>query len=124
MLEAKKATKPEPGPVVTKAVVRAADVLKLSGKTLGAILGISESSVSRMPKQREIEKKSKEWECAMLFLRIFRSLEGVLGGNEEAERDWFHAPNAHLGGKPVELVQSVKGLIDVAQYLDAMRGKI
>jgi len=39
-------------------------------------------------------------------------------------RAWFHAANAHLGGVPATRVQTVTGLVHVAEYLDGMRGKL
>ena len=40
------------------------------------------------------------------------------------ERAWLHAANAHLGGLPAERLTSVEGLVDVVQYLDAVRGRL
>ena len=34
------------------------------------------------------------------------------------------ADNAHLGAVPIERLTSVEGLVDVVQYLDAMRGHL
>ena len=56
--------------------------------------------------------------------RIFRALDALLGGKEPDVRAWFHAANAHLGGVPAERVQTIPGLVHVAEYLDAMRGKL
>ena len=56
------------------------------------------------------------------MLRVYRSLFSLFGGNLEHCRGWFQAGNRHLDGRPVELVQTVEGLIRVADYLDAMRG--
>ena len=90
---------------------------------LGKTIGVSDASVSRLfSEQRTIDPQSKEGELAIHFLRLYRSLDALLGG-DEAARKWFHAPNRHLQGTPAELVKTVQGLFDVIQYLDAMRGK-
>jgi hypothetical protein len=47
-----------------------------------------------------------------------------VGGGVEAAREWLHAENAHLAGVPAHRIQSVTGLVDVVEYLDAMRGKV
>jgi hypothetical protein len=60
----------------------------------------------------------------LLFVRLFRSLDAVVGGDEAQARAWFRASNHHLGGIPAERVQSVEGLVDVVNYLDALRGKL
>ena len=62
-------------------------------------------------------------ELAALFLRLFRSLDALVGGDETRSRAWMHAHNHHLNGTPAELVRSVSGLVHVVEYLDAMRGK-
>ena len=73
---------------------------------------------------RGLPPDSKEGECALLLVRIFRAIDALLGGKEADVRAWFHAPNAHLGGIPAARVQTIEGLVHVAEYLDAMRGKL
>lgn len=116
---------PEPAAVLRKAVLRAAQRLGLAQKDLGEILGLSAASVSRLAAGRlDLEPESKSGELALLFLRVYRSLDAVVGGDEEKARAWFFADNAHLGGIPNERARTVEGLVDVAQYLDAVRGKL
>lgn len=109
--------------VLTKAVVRAARSLGLPQRMLAAVVGVSESSASRLNRGRLIDPETKEGELAVLFLRVYRSLDALLGGNEAEARKWMHAPNGHLNGVPAELICGVAGLARVADYLDAMRGK-
>ncbi len=110
--------------VVTKAVVRAATALGLSQRDLAAVVGLSEASVSRLARGRPLSAARKEGELALLLIRVFRSLDALVGGDERKAREWFHADNAHLRGVPAERVRSVEGLVDVASYLDAMRGHL
>lgn len=111
--------------VVTKALVRAAAALEVQQKDLAAIVGVSDATVSRMFKSgRPITPTSKEGELALLFLRVYRSIDAILGGNQESCRSWLHAPNAHVGGVPLARMRTVEGLVHVAEYLDAMRGKV
>jgi hypothetical protein len=107
--------------VLARAVVRAAELLELSGRELAAILGVSPSSRSRLARGREIRPDSKEGELGLLFLRVFRSLDALLGGDAESCRRWLRAYNSHLAGVPAELLPTVTGLVGVAEYLDAMR---
>ena len=60
----------------------------------------------------------------MLFLRVFRSLDALMGGSREKSQKWLRAENVHLGGAPVQLIETVPGLVHVVQYLDAMRGNL
>src|SRR5262249_2227948 len=86
------------------------------------VLGVAPSTVSRLD-ERRLDPARKEGELAVLFVRLFRSLDALLGGDTAKARQWMHAPNAHLGGVPAERVQSVGGLVDAIEYLDAMRGR-
>lgn len=118
-------TQPDPGTVVTKAASRAAAMLGLSQKELARVLGVSESTASRIAAGKvTIDVEKKEGELALLFVRVFRSLDALVGGSEQKARAWFSAENTHVGGIPRERIQNVEGLVHVAQYLDAMRGKI
>ncbi|ODS58561.1 MAG: hypothetical protein ABS36_03235 [Acidobacteria bacterium SCN 69-37] len=113
-----------PDAVLAKAVLNAAARLGLRQRALAAILGASEASVSRLTRGRGIDPASKEGELALLFLRLYRSLDTLVGGDDGRARAWLEAPNEHLGGVPAERLVTVQGLVDVVQYLDGMRGKL
>jgi len=114
---------PAPDAVVTKATLRAAERLDLPDAALARIIGVSPSSISRLRSGRTIATGQKEGELALLFLRLYRGLDALLGGDAEACRRWLRGGNAHLGGVPLDLIQTVPGLVNVGQYLDALRGK-
>ncbi|HUF12298.1 MAG TPA: MbcA/ParS/Xre antitoxin family protein [Longimicrobiales bacterium] len=118
------AASPDPASVLTRAVRSAATRLGLRNRDLAAMLGASEASISRLRGSRTLDPESKEGELALLFLRLFRSLDALMGGDEGRARAWLHSENAHVGGVPAERIRSVEGLIDVVQYLDAMRGRL
>lgn len=117
--------RPEAGAVVTKAVVRAADALGLTARRLGEVIGVSEATVSRMRKAGYIlENGGKPFELAVLFVRLFRGLDAIVGGDAPAARAWMQAENSALGGIPAERIRSVTGLLDVIAYLDARRARV
>ena len=109
--------------MLAKAALAAADRLGLRAKQLAAALGTSEASVSRMQHGRGLDPETKEGELALLFIRMYRSLDAVMGGDDAKSRAWLHAENAHLRGVPAKRLGTVEGLVDVVQYLDAMRGR-
>jgi DNA-binding XRE family transcriptional regulator len=111
------------GPVLTRSARRAAAQLDLTQKDLAQIIGVSPATVSRLP-HRPLDPAAKEGELAILFVRMFRSLDTLVGGNVDSARKWLHAENHHLAGVPARLIQTVTGLVDVVEYLDAMRGKV
>ncbi len=114
---------PAPEAVLTKAVFRASEDLGLAQRDLARILGVSQATVSRLPRRR-LEPASKEGELALLFLRMYRSLDALVGGDPGKGRLWLHADNEHVGGVPAALITTVQGLVHVVEYLDAMRGKL
>jgi hypothetical protein len=115
---------PAPALVVAKAVLSAADRLGLRNRHLAAVLGSSEASVSRLQHGRGLDPDTKEGELALLFLRLYRSLDALVGGDDDKAREWLFAANDHVKGVPAERIKTVEGLVDVVQYLDAMRGRL
>ena len=108
--------------VATKAVLRAAARLGLSNKTLAKIIGVSEATVSRMGAgSYQLTRGDKPFELALLFVRVFRSLDAIAGGDEAVATAWLRSENLALGGTPLTLIQSVPGLVHVLAYLDARR---
>jgi transcriptional regulator with XRE-family HTH domain len=116
--------RPDPAPVLAKAALAAAERLGLRSRQLAEIVGTSEASVSRLRSGRGLDPATKEGELALLFLRLYRSLDTLVGGDDVKARDWLHAANDHLGGVPADRIRTVEGLVDVVQYLDAMRGRL
>jgi Protein of unknown function (DUF2384) len=121
---ARSATKTDPAPdvVLTKALLRAAELLGLSSAVLARILGVSEASVSRLGAgARTVEPQSKEGELALLLVRVYRSLDALVGTDAAQRKAWLQGHNRALNGRPVDLIQRTDGLVNVVAYLDAMR---
>lgn len=119
------ADSPQRGAILTKAALRAADRLEISGRRLADVLGLSEAQVSRFRKgEAALADNSKSFELAALLVRVFRSLDAITGGDEKVARAWLTAPNTALGARPVERLGHVQGLVDVVTYLDARRAPL
>jgi Protein of unknown function (DUF2384) len=117
--------RPSPAVVLTKAVLSAADKLGVSQAALALILGVSEAQVSRMRKGGAVlQAKAKEFELGVLFVRLFRSLDTIVGGDEAVAREWLANQNLALDAKPAEKIRTIAGLTDVIAYLDASRSPI
>lgn len=110
--------------MLAKATLAAAASLGLRNRQLAAVIGSSEASVSRLQNGRGLDPDSKEGELALMLLRLYRSLDALVGGDDAKAREWLHAENLHLGAVPADRIRSVEGLVDVVQYLDAMRGRL
>jgi len=111
--------------VVAKAAIRAADRLGITNKVLARIIGVSEASVSRMRKgEFPLEATQKTFEIAVLFIRLYRSLDAVVGGDDAVAKSWLANGNTALSATPLDLIQTVSGLANVIQYLDARRAVV
>ena len=110
------------GAVVTKAALRAAGLLGLSNKALARIVGLSEASVSRMGTGGyTLTPGDKPFELAVLFVRFYRAVDAIVHGDDAVARAWMANPNTALGGTPLELIQTLPGLVHAVAYLDARR---
>ena len=110
--------------VLAKAVLSAATRLGLRNRQLAAVIGSSEASISRLQHGRGLDPESTEGELSLLFLRLYRGLDALVGGDDAKARDWLNSENTHLLGVPADRIRTVEGLVDVVQYLDAMRGRL
>ena len=120
-----RAARPQKEAVVSKAVLRSAERLGVSNRTLAKVVGLSEASVSRMGKGTyALSQDEKAYELSLLFIRLFRSLDSIVGGDEAVARAWLRNENLALGGTPIALIETVPGLIDVLGYLDSRRALV
>lgn len=107
--------------IVTKAFFRAVDDLGHKRIYVQRLLDRTGTTVSSL-RSGNSRLRGKDLEVALLYLRIYRSLSALMGGNMNQCRMWLEAPNRALGGNPQELITSIQGLVNVADYLDSMRG--
>lgn len=108
--------------VLTTATLRAADMMGLSSGDLARVLGLSPASLTRMRQGSFLlDPASKSFELAQLLVRLFRSLDSILGGDLASLRSWMVSANAALGHKPLELIRTVRGLVATVDYVDSRR---
>jgi hypothetical protein len=120
-----KPTSAAAGAVLTKALLRAAGFLGLSNAIVARVVGVSESHVSRMAKgERELEVGTKPAELAALLLRVYRSLDALVGNDERHRKEWMTSFNRAFNEAPKDAIQKVEGLARVARYLDGARALV
>ncbi len=113
------------GTVLTQAILRAAELLDLTNAELARILGVSPSYVSKLRSGAStIQAESKTGELGVLFVRGFRSLDAIVGGDERTACNWLRNMNTALSAKPIDLLMSVSGLVAVVEYLDQRRAPL
>ena len=111
--------------VLTKATLRAAAKLGLTNKLLATVIGVSEATISRMGSGGyTLQRGQKPFELAVLFVRLYRSLDAIVGGDDAVAGSWLKNRNTVLDAEPLALIQTVPGLMNVIQYLDARRAVI
>ncbi|MEX2035544.1 MAG: antitoxin Xre-like helix-turn-helix domain-containing protein [Xanthobacteraceae bacterium] len=116
------ASAPDRAAVLTKATLRAAAQLGLTNKALATVIGVSEATVSRMRSgDYTLQPGQKPFELAVLFVRLYRSLDAIVGGDDAVAGSWLKNRNIALDAEPLALIQTVPGLMNVIQYLDARR---
>ncbi len=116
---------PDPSSTLTKAVVRAAALLGLTQAALADVLGMSGATASRLVGGSYALQpaRKREWEFALLFVRLYRSLDAIVG-NERDAQTWLRNDNHALGARPLDLIRSAEGLVRVLHYLDASRSRV
>jgi uncharacterized protein (DUF2384 family) len=111
--------------VLTTAVARVAALWNLTNEALGEIIGISPATASRLRSgARQLERGTKPFELSQYLVRLFRSLDSLTGSDDEAAVSWLRTPNTDLGGRPLELIRTVRGLSEVADYVDDFRARV
>jgi hypothetical protein len=110
---------------LSSAVTRIADFWGLSNAKLGTILGLSPATVSRLRAgSTMLDPASKSFEAGQFLLRLFRGLDALLGSDDVAAKNWLGTVNLDLGTKPIERIDTMRGLIEVCDYVDFYRAPV
>jgi uncharacterized protein (DUF2384 family) len=110
---------------LSEAIVRVAEFWALSNTKLGVILGLSAPTISRLKRgTSELDPASKSFEAGQFLLRLFRSLDALLGSDDAAARRWLDTVNLDLAAKPIDKLDTMRGLIEVCDYVDFHRARV
>lgn len=113
----------EQGAVLMKAFKNACQHLGVSNEEAGDILGVNKSTLNRNSISG-FPLNSKTNELQLHFVRLYRSLFAIAGGDLDFMKHWYRTDNDVLNNVPAALCTRIGGLIRTTEYLDAMRGKI
>lgn len=113
------------GLIVAEAALAAAARVGVTNTVLARVIGRHPSSISRLKDgEHRLKRGEKSFELAVLFVRLYRSLDAIVGGDKVAAAAWLHGENTALQARPIDLIQSVTGLTDVIAYLDSRRAPL
>ncbi|MGF1605376.1 MAG: MbcA/ParS/Xre antitoxin family protein [Rhodothalassiaceae bacterium] len=73
---------------------------------------------------RQLSEGSKEFELGALFVRLYRSLDAIAGGDLQVSRAWLQSDNRALGGRPLDQIKTISGLTNGLAYLDSHRAPL
>lgn len=111
--------------LVTRAFVEAGRELGMTLGQLARVVGVSESAMKNYSRGSANLRSAKDQELSLGFIRVYRALFAILGGDREQMQHWMRTPNRHLNDQtPAQLVENYQGLAEVNVYLDAMRGRL
>lgn len=106
--------------ILGEAVLNAGAMLGLSPQQVGRIIGRNRTTLVRSG----VDPATPNGQLAMLLIRVYRSLFVLVGGRSDEMQHWMNTRIKSLEGTPVDMIQDVSGLVHVAEYLDAIRGKV
>jgi inorganic triphosphatase YgiF len=109
--------------ILSHAVAEVARHLEINSTELGVIIGISQSSASRLMRDEiSIRERTKEWELAALLVRLYRGLYSIVGSNNQLAKDWLKSRNLAFGNEiPLVVIKQASGLVHACDYIDAHR---
>jgi uncharacterized protein (DUF2384 family) len=111
--------------LVTHAFVEAGRELGFTLAQMASVIGVSESTMKNYSRGAATIGSAKDQELSLGFIRVYRALFAILGGNREQIRHWMKTPNRHLNNQvPTDLAGNYQGLAELNVYLDAMRGRV
>lgn len=108
--------------VLAKATIEASRELSLSNAALARVIGFSEPTISRIADEsRSIDPGSKQGQPSVLLIRLFRSLDPLVGSDQQKRKHWLTSHNQALKGKPAALIETPQGLTLTLAYLEGMQ---
>jgi hypothetical protein len=101
--------------LLVQAAIQAANRLQISEQELATIINGSDQNNDDLP----LKGYQSVSEKAVLFLRMYRSLDTLAGGDAATTISWLRSYNTAMTGCPIELMRSSAGLRDVLGYLES-----
>jgi len=109
--------------VLAEAVRNIARHIDLTNQQLGGILMMSDQEIGEIRFEEPSTVFTKvDPERAVLFVRMYFSLDALTGGNDVVARAWLRSQNTDLGSSPLDKMQTKDGLAMVCSYVHSHTG--
>ena len=124
-LATRSADRPDRRVVLSKAVVRCAERVRLEPRELADALALDTATIERLRRgEYLLDPADASWHRATLLVRLVRGLDSIAADDERAARSWFDSDNDHLGAAPRARIADADGLVDTVAYVDAFRARV
>ncbi len=61
---------------------------------------------------------------ALLLVRVYRSLNALVGGDKEQRLAWLRSTNRFMNARHADLLATASGLVSTVAYLDSARARL
>jgi len=108
--------------VLSEAVVRVSSLWGIGDDLLAEILGVSASHVADLRSGTyQLARSDPGFRAGQYFVRLYEEL-GALIGDDPAVITWLQAENMDLGGRPIDLIRTDRGLREILSYAETRMG--
>ena len=108
--------------VLSEAVARVSALWGIGDDLLAEILGVSASHVADLRSGTfQLGRSDPGFRAGQYFVRLDEEL-GALIGDDRAVIAWLQAESLDLGGRPIDLVRTDRGLRETLSYVETGMG--
>lgn len=109
----------DPNKVLTKAALRAAQLLGLEDIELARALGIDLKTLGDLRSAAAmVQHDSAIGKRCLSLIRVHQALNNLVGGNAAQMQLWLRSHNSGLGGVPMEFISTEAGMTRVVSLLE------
>ena len=107
--------------VLSEAVARVAALWSIDDDLLGEMLGIAGSRAADLRAGTfRLARPDPAFQAGQYLVRLFQEL-AVLFGDDRSAMAWLQTENMDLGGRPIDLVRTERGLRELLSYVEMGR---
>jgi uncharacterized protein (DUF2384 family) len=107
--------------VLSEAVARVAALWSIGDDMLGEILGIAGNRATDLRNGTfRLARPDPAFRAGQYLVRLFQKL-AVLIGDDRSVMAWLQTENMDLGGRPIDLIRTERGLSELLSYVETRR---